>query len=294
MQKIFSKQYLWQEEGINILLEKLEEIIKNNNKNYKNILTSILKLCLLIMEDSNPSNNIKIFEIIKKVFNYMKNNKIKIKLEKNITEEILYKIKKKLSDINIKVRSKAGLLYCFLLSLNYFDFNNLIEDLIKMDNINLNKSNTNLILEKLNILINIFNSNDKAIKNKLNDKQNFPYILLIEFLTKYMMDNNHEIRKKSRFCLKLFFDKYYEDEFKKYFENINQNDLDDLIKDIPKLRKYFDINKNDEVIDEKKDEIKIKEHNPKKNHSKKLTKLNFNKNTSFFLKSKEKTKIKNQ
>ena len=92
MQKIFSKQYLWQEEGINILLEKLEEIIKINNKNYKNIITSIFKLCLLIMEDSNPSNNIKIFEIIKKVFNYMKNNKIKIKLEKNITEEIFYEI----------------------------------------------------------------------------------------------------------------------------------------------------------------------------------------------------------
>ena len=219
----------------------------------------------------------------------MKNNKIKIKLEKNITEEILYKIKKKLSDINIKVRSKAGLLYCFLLSLNYFDFNNLIEDLIKMDNINLNKSNTNLILEKLNILINIFNSNDNTIKNKLIDKQNFPYIIVIEFLTKYMMDNNHEIRKKTRFCLKLFFDKYDEDEFKKYFENINQNDLDDLIKDIPQLEKYFNINKNYEINEDKKDEIKIKEYKIK-NYSKKLTKLNYNKNRSFFLKNKEKNK----
>ena len=291
MQKIFSKQYLWKEEGLNILFDKIEDIIKSNNKNIKNIITSIFKLCLLMMEDTHPSNIIKIFEIIKKVFNYMNNNnKIKIKLENNITDGILYKIRKKLTDINIKVRSKAGLLYYFLISLNFFDSNNLIEDLIKLENTNLNKKSNNLILEKLNILVNLFISNDKAIKDKLTEKQNFPYNIVIEYLTKYMMDINHEIRKKTRFCLKLFFDIYDKDEFKKYFENINKKELDELIKDIPQLEKYFKINKNNEITDQKKDEIKIKENILKKSNSKKLTKLNYNKNRSYILKSKEKNK----
>ena len=291
MQKIFSKQYLWKEEGLNILFDKIEDIIKSNNKNIKNIITSIFKLCLLMMEDTHPSNIIKIFEIIKKVFNYMNNNnKIKIKLENNITDGILYKIRKKLTDINIKVRSKAGLLYYFLISLNFFDSNNLIEDLIKLENTNLNKKSNNLILEKLNILVNLFISNDKAIKDKLTEKQNFPYNIIIEYLTKYMMDINHEIRKKTRFCLKLFFDIYDKDEFKKYFENINKKELDELIKDIPQLEKYFKINKNNEITEQKKDEIKIKEYILKKSNSKKLTKLNYNKNRSYILKSKEKNK----
>ena len=291
MQKIFSKQYLWKEEGLNILFDKIEDIIKSNNKNIKNIITSIFKLCLLMMEDTHPSNIIKIFEIIKKVFNYMNNNnKIKIKLENNITDGILYKVRKKLTDINIKVRSKAGLLYYFLISLNFFDSNNLIEDLIKLENTNLNKKSNNLILEKLNILVNLFISNDKAIKDKLTEKQNFPYNIIIEYLTKYMMDINHEIRKKTRFCLKLFFDIYDKDEFKKYFENINKKELDELIKDIPQLEKYFKINKNNEITEQKKDEIKIKEYILKKSNSKKLTKLNLNKNRSYILKSKEKNK----
>ena len=290
MQKIFSKQYLWKEEGLNILFEKIEEIIQDNNNNYKGIISSIFKLCLLLMEETHPSSIIKIFEIIKKIFNYMNDKKIKIKLEKNITDGILYKIKKKLSDINIKIRTKAVLLYSFLICLNICDFYNLIEELIKQDDNN----NTNLILAKLDILINILNCNDQSIKKKLLDKQKFPFNLIIEYLINNLNNyNNHEVRKKSRFCIKLFFEIYGgTNKFKNYFDKINPKELDELMKEIPNFQNHFPTPEKHEETPVNKKDINIKGYKMKIkiNPSKKIPKLFFKKNQSLSVKNKEKIK----
>ena len=288
MKKIFSKDYLWKEEGLNILFEKLEDIIQNNNKNYDKIINLIFKLCLLLLEDNHPSTVIKIFEIIKKLFNYMNDIKIKIKLDKNITDGILYKIKKKLSDINTKVRTKAVLLYSFLISSNILNFYNLIEELIKIDDSN----NNNIIFSKLDILINILYSNDQSIKKKIIDKKNFPFLLIFEYLINNLQNNNIKIRKKSRYCIKLFFDIYDDiDKFIKYFDKISEKELNELIKDIPKLQNYFPSHKKIEDYN-KKNVNNIKEYKIKISTSKKINKLLFKNNRSFSLKNKE--KIKNQ
>ena len=292
MQKIFSKDYLWKEEGLNILFEKLEDIIQNNNKNYVKIINLLFKLCMLLLEDNHPSTVIKIFEVIKKLFNYMNDMKIKLKLDKNITDGILHTIKKKLSDINTKVRTKAVLLYSFLFALNIFNFYNLLEEMIKIDDNN----NTNIIFSKLDILINILYSNDQSIKKKISDKKNFPFLLIFEYLMNNLQNNNinNKIRKKSRYCIKLFFDIYNDmDKFIKYFDKISEKELDELIKDIPKLQNYFPSHKIINIEEyNKKNDNNMKEYKIKMNTSKKINKLLFKNNRSFSLRNKE--KLKNQ
>ena len=290
MQKIFSKDYLWKEEGLNILFEKLEDIIQNNNKNYGKIINMLFKLCLLLLEDNHPSTVIKIFEVIKKLFNYMNDMKIKLKLDKNINDGILHTIKKKLSDINTKVRTKAVLLYSFLFTLNIFNFYNLLEEMIKIDDNN----NTNIIFSKLDILINILYSNDQSVKKKISDKKNFPFLLIIEYLINNLQNNNNKIRKKSRYCIKLFFDIYNDiDKFIKYFDKISEKELDELIKEIPKLQNYFPSHKIINIEEyNKKNDNNIKEYKIKMSTSKKINKLLFKNNRSFSLRNKE--KIKNQ
>ena len=286
MQKIFSKEILWKEEGLNYLIEKIENILINNNS----LIISFFKLCLLLIEDNHPSIMLKNFEIIKKLFNYIKDNKIEILLENNIIDGVLYKIKKKLNDINIKIRTKACLLYSFLMSLgNIYDFNKLIEDLIKYEDIN--KSN-NLIISKLDILINIFHSNEQEIKNKLNEA-NFPSVIIMEYLIDNLNNNinNNEIRKKIRLCIKLFFDIYDLDKFKNFLDKIDKKELNELIKDIPKLQNIFPEYKNNETIIVKKNDINNnKKYKIKIEPSKKNKKLLFKTNKSFSLKNKQKVK----
>jgi len=228
--------------------------------------------------------------VITKLFNYMNDMKIKLKLDKNINDGILHTIKKKLSDINTKVRTKAVLLYSFLFTLNIFNFYNLLEEMIKIDDNN----NTNIIFSKLDILINILYSNDQSVKKKISDKKNFPFLLVFEYLINNLQNNNNKIRKKSRYCIKLFFDIYNDiDKFIKYFDKISEKELDELIKEIPKLQNYFPSHKIINIEEyNKKNDNNIKEYKIKMNTSKKINKLLFKNNRSFSLRNKE--KIKNQ
>ena len=235
MKKIFSEQILWKEEGLNILLNKLEDIISNNNNN---IISSLFKLLIELIDNKHPSIIIKIFEIINNIFNYIKTKKIKINLEKNILNDIMTKIKQRIGDTNIKIRAKAVLLYYYLITTNFYDFNINIEELL--NNNNINKSNINLIIGKIDIIINILNNYNDIIKMKLIDKNEFPCILILEYLINNLNNNNNnEIRTKSRLGIKLFLNIYTFEEFKKYFDNINKKELNELIIDIPELQNYY-------------------------------------------------------
>ena len=284
MKKIFSRQILWKEEGLNILLNKTEEIIQNYKEDYSSVVSSIFNLCILLLDETHPSIVVKIFDVIKKLFNYLESNKIEINLEKNITNEILIKIKKKLCDINIKVRLKACLLYSFLLSLTCCDFDNLIEELIKDDSNN-NKISLNLIFAKLDILANILNNFNESLGKKLTDKNKFPSELVFDYLLNNLNNNNHEIRKKTRHCIKLFLDIFDIEKFKDSLNKINEREIKELVNDIPNLQKYFPniltISTNNKTVHKKKIRLKI---------NKKNSKLLFKNNNSFSLKENEKIK----
>jgi hypothetical protein len=74
MQKIFSKQILWREEGLILFIEKINDILQKNN-NSNEIISMILKLSMILLEEKHPSGVIKTLEIIKQLFEYIKNYK---------------------------------------------------------------------------------------------------------------------------------------------------------------------------------------------------------------------------
>ena len=216
---------------------------------------------------------------------------MKVNLEKSITNEIIIKLKRKLSDTNINVRLKGSLLYSYLLSLNYCEFDNLIEELINdNDNDDEDKSSLNLILIKLDILANILNFYE-SFEKKLNDNNKFPSELVFDYFVNNLYNNNFEIRKKTKYCIKLFFDMYDIEKFKTSLDKINESVIKELINDIPKLQNYFSnkltINTKNKNVNKRVPKIKIKTN---KINKKFLLKNNYN--NHFFLKENEKMKQK--
>ena len=247
MQKIFSKQILWKEEGLTILIDNLTNILnykEENNPNIINvIITQIMKLALIIIEEKHPSIIIKILDVLKKLFEYLKENNTKLNIDAGTTDSILFKIKQKLGDVNPKVRSKSVSLYCYLLTLNFCDYNNLISELLEeelkhYDLKYIPKSN-NLIMGKLDIFISVFNNFNDALNSKRTKIETFPSNLVIDYLILNVSHNKSEIRKKTRYAISQFIRIFGVNKFKKKFEKIEEKELIKLVSEIPELREIF-------------------------------------------------------
>ena len=248
MKKIFSKQVLWKEEGLSILLENIVNLLEykeeENNSNTINItISQIMKLSLILIEDKHPSIIIKTLQVLKQLFEYLKEHNFKLNIEPNITDSILFKIKQKIGDVNPKVRAKAVDLYSFMLTLNFCDYNNLISELLEeelkhYDSKYIPKSN-NLIMGKLDIFISVFNNFSDAIKSKRTKIETFPYNLVIEYLLMNVSHNKSEIRKKTRFVISQFIRYFGALKIKKKLEKIEERELMKLVAEIPELREYF-------------------------------------------------------
>ncbi len=258
MRKIFSKQILWKEEGLIIFAEKIEEILTQNN-NSSDIISLILKLSMTLLEEKHPSIVIKTFKIIIKLFELIKKNNIALNIQGSIADGLLTRIKQKLGDVNLRVREKAVSLYCYMLSLNFCDYNNLIAELVELKDKNISKyipKSSNLILGNLDIFINIFNNFDDAINMKRTSKEEFPSILLMDYLIYNISNNKPEIRKKTRYAINLLLKNFGIPKFKKKLEKIDERELIKLIREIPDLQHYFpDIiinNKNETITSSQK------------------------------------------
>ena len=248
MKKIFSKQVLWKEEGLSILLENIVNLLEykeeENNSNTINItISQIMKLSLILIEDKHPSIIIKTLQVLKELFEYLKEHNFKLNIEPSITDSILFKIKQKIGDVNPKVRAKAVDLYSFMLTLNFCDYNNLISELLEeelkhYDSKYIPKSN-NLIMGKLDIFISVFNNFSDAIKSKRTKIETFPYNLVIEYLLMNVSHNKSEIRKKTRFVISQFIRYFGALKIKKKLEKIEERELMKLVAEIPELREYF-------------------------------------------------------
>lgn len=253
MRKIFSKQILWREEGLITFVEKIDEILQKNN-NSNEIIGMIFKISMVLLEEKHPSAVIKTLEIIKQLFEYIKKYDIKLNIGPKVTDGVLIKIKEKLGDVNPKVRAKSVDLYCYMLTLSFCDYNNLISELIEEDIKNDNKylsKSSSLILGKLDIFINIFNNFDDAINMKRTSKEEFPSVLLMDYLIYNISNNKPEIRKKTRYAINLLLKNFGIPKFKKKLEKIDERELIKLIKEIPDLQHYFPniiINNKNETI----------------------------------------------
>ena len=277
MRKIFSKQILWKEEGLKYFIEKTDEILKKNN-NSNDIISSILKLSMILLEETHPSAVIKTLEIIKALFECIKKDNIVLNINPSITDGVLIKIKEKLGDVNPKIRKKSVELYCYMLSLNFCDYNNLISELVEEEIKNNNKyvpKSSSLILGKMDIFINIFNNFDDSIQMKRTSKEEFPSSLVMEYLICNVSNNNPEVRKKTRNAINLFIKNFGVNKIKKKLEKIEERELIKLINEIPSLSSYFP----NIIINDKKENMNIQRTigNMNNNKKKKISKLVFKK-----------------
>ena len=175
--------------------------------------------------------------------------------------------------------------------MNFCEFDNLIEELIN-DNNDINNSSINLILVKLDILANILNNFEESVGKKQNENNNnkFPSELVFDYLVNNLNNNNFEVRKKTRYCIKLFFDIYDIEKFKNSLDKINEREIKELINDIPKLQNYFSnnitINTKNNNVNKRVSKIKLKTN---KINKKLILKNNIN-SKHFFIKENEQMK----
>ena len=257
LRKLFSKQILWKEEGLKNFLQSINDVLdykvseevkktKNIDKgdNITNkIITSIMKLSMELIEEKHPSVIIKTLEILKELFEYIKKHGTKLNIDLNVTDSVLTKIKKKLGDANRKVRAKAVELYCYMLTLDFCDYNNLISELLEeelrhYDSKYIPKS-PNLIIGKLDIFNSVFDKFNEAISSKRTTLESFPSNLVMDYLILNVSNNKSEVRKLSRANISKFVGIFGVNKIKKKLEKIEERELVKLINEIPSLEPYF-------------------------------------------------------
>ena len=256
MRKIFSKQILWKEEGLNEFLAKINDVLdykvngnieENNNKSKSDItnqiITQIMKLSMLLIEEKHPSVVIKTLKILQKLFEYIRMHGTKLNIDLNITDSVLSKIKRKLGDANKKVRAEAVSLYCYMLTLDFCDYNNLISELLEeelrhYDSKYIPKS-PHLIIGKLEIFRSVFDDFSQAVKSKRTSQESFPANLVMDYLIMNVNNNKSEVRKLCRLNIGKFINIFGVNKIKKRLEKIEERELLKLIDEIPSLEPYF-------------------------------------------------------
>ena len=96
-----------------MFLEKMPEMFSSqgNGDLINKLITLIMKLVMIFLEEKHPSIVIKTLDIIKNLLDSIRVNRTKLNIDLNITDSMLRKIKKKLGDVNPKVRNKVAELY---------------------------------------------------------------------------------------------------------------------------------------------------------------------------------------
>ena len=257
MRKIFSKQILWKDEGLNEFLAKIDDVLDykvigniengSSNKNKSDItnqiITQIMKLSMLLIEEKHPSVVIKTLKILQKLFEYIRLHGTKLNIDLNITDSVLSKIKRKLGDANKKVRAEAVSLYCYMLTLDFCDYNNLISELLEeelrhYDSKYIPKS-PHLIIGKLEIFQSVFDDFDQAVKSKRTSQESFPTNLVMDYLIMNVNNSKSEVRKLCRLNISKFINIFGVNKIKKRLEKIEERELLKLINEIPSLEQHF-------------------------------------------------------
>ena len=216
IKKIFSKHIYYKEEGFDLLISKVNEIIGDTEKNTvetNKYIVSLIDIFFTFLDDKHPSivtKSLDLFiNILKAVEERSKNNKMEYDFK--VTKNILDKIKENLNHISKRVRLKASELYCYMLDTDFCEYNTLIIELVKNEvfdycnklyqfnssnnNKNLiggniyfgNVSSKQLIITKMNIFLNIFKNLIEG-KNKKINKNKFPINIVSDFI---IMNINH-------------------------------------------------------------------------------------------------------
>ena len=191
---------------------------------------------MILIEEKHPSVVIKTLKILQKLFEYIRQHGTKLNIDLNITDSVLSKIKRKLGDANKKVRAEAVSLYCYMLTLDFCDYNNLISELLEeelrhYDSKYIPKS-PHLIIGKLEIFRSVFDSFDEAVKSKRTSQESFPSNLVMDYLIMNVNNSKSEVRKLCRLNISKFINIFGVNKIKKRLEKIEERELMKLINKI--------------------------------------------------------------
>ena len=204
LRKLLSKQYVYKEEGFEILNNKLGEIFNGSKLN--DIIFVLFKLEANFFETKQGTIIIKNLELIYNTFKYINSKSNKINLAKDILnfafDRVVREIQKRFNDSSEKVRKKSMEVYIFILYQRVINFDLLINSLISTDINNKDnnyyvKSYCNIIC-KLDIISDIFDNYNTIMNNKISTEETIPKELIIDYILLYVNDSKNNIKKKSR------------------------------------------------------------------------------------------------
>ena len=217
IQKIFSKNLKYKEEGFNSLNIRVNDIISfspENTNETNDYIISLFKIFFLFIDDKHPSIVMKCLELFVNIIKSIKEKSClnKIEYEFKLTKSVIKKIIEKFNHNSKRVREKVYDLYCYMLDSNLCEYNSLIIELIekevneyfyKLNTINNNNftprvnssmeviglshqidkykiTNKNSTIMKMNIFLKIFSDQEKL--KKQIDRRKFPENIVGDYL----------------------------------------------------------------------------------------------------------------
>lgn len=246
LRKLFSKQFLWKEEGFDLFISKMPDMFNSKDSSSDNVnvlITLVMKIVMVFLEEKHPSAVLKTLDIVKILLDSIKEHRTQLNIDLNITDSMLTKIKTKIGDVMPKVRSKTVELYCYMLTLDFCDYNNLISELIEeelkhIDSKYIPKS-SKLILGKLEIFNKAFDDFQNAIQTKRTDMETFPYNLVSNYLILNVSHSKSEVRKMTRLVIGKFIRVFGTKCIQKKLEKVDARELAKLCNEIPQLKEVF-------------------------------------------------------
>ena len=257
LQKLFSKNVTFREEGIELLTKCLDDIFKDKNSPNLNLYINLsMKLIYSLSNESHPQIEILAIDIFYKLLNIIKNlDSSKLNYDESITDKILERIKERLGDVNTKLRIKAIELYCFMLKQHFCDYNNLINELIdakkNMDFKKVLRSH-NLTIGRLNVLGHVIDNLKDSIKEKRTDEKQFPFVNICNYLIENIHHSKSDIRQLGRSILVKVYKYYGYKKIETFIRKIEERELVKLLKHIPEIKEYLKL-----LNDKKKEKEKI-------------------------------------
>ena len=211
LRQILSNQIGYKMKGFIKLGLELNNIFLDDN--LIDILYELINLEGLFLEDKNISTIINSFNIIKKTFNLLNDAEPEIKTNKNllkhIKELIINKIQSFLGDGETKLRTEASQFYSYILKLNLFSFNSLINNLLSNDiseniyNPTSNNSQNIKVYSKLKIIKNILENYENIINENITTEETFPKDIILDYILMNIKNNKLEIKNIVKELLEL-------------------------------------------------------------------------------------------
>ena len=300
IQKIYSKNVYYKNEGFNALNLRVNDIIVFSpecEEESKNYIESLMKIFFLFIDDKHSSVVINCIELLMNIIKAIKDKNLinEIKYDYRIEKPIISKIIEKFKNNSKRIRKKASELYCYILDSNFCEPNSLLIELIqsevneyfnKLNSINKNNYvsrlnstlsgiglskginhliniSKNSITEKMNIFLDIFSFPEKF---KLKFKNNkFPKTIIGDFLIMNMNSPIEEVREIAQKVLIKYIKIFGNQIFYKMKMIIGNKDISTIIQDNGELKIELIKYENEKNKKEKDTKLLLQSMNIKNN-----------------------------